>query len=498
MDKKKAIEIARKNAVSIACGVVALIAIAVVFFVLSGMFQELGTRMEASREAYDAIKRLNNQVFYLPKLDLNNPEAARLVDANDRPAFPTEAAIKAGEKIVSELQANSKQLIDLAIRYNQKAPLVRGALPNRNGPAASEFKNRYFAAMEQFKRELGATTTVTQAEVDMEKARIWKTEWAGRIIMVGGVVKNPAQEQQVRAEFEEKVVPTIGMSLQLQRAQRHTMYISDPNAHQAAQDALAAAGIAGGGGGRFVGGFGGGVAAPSYGPNTAGTAGFSFDYHPGIPLLNTSQLPDVADIWAAQLGLWIQEDVVKAIVQSNAGKRSVKDAVVKRLVRIDIPKEYITRKGKIAMVGTGGGMASIMAGRGRQPVVEETPAVETASTATALVREYANTPTGRVCNSVYDVMHFNVKVDIDPTYYEAFLANLTNNRFITVLRAEMKAVDREEALQNGFVYLTSPVVQVDLKCEAIFFRKWTNDLVPKDVKELLRLAEQMDTVVTGL
>ena len=492
MDKKKAIEIARKNAVSIACGVVALIAVGLVFLLLSGMFHDLATRMEASREAYDTMKQLNGKSFDLPKLDLNNPGAATLVDVKDRPAFPTPAAIAAGEKIVRDLQANAKQLMDLAIRYNQKLPLVRRALPDRDGPGAAEFKNRYYATLQQFQRDLGATTTVTQAEVDMEKARIWKTDWAGRVIMVGGLVKNPQQEQQVKAEFEEKVVPTIGPSLQLQRAQRHTMYISDPNAHAAAADALAAAGIQGGGG-RFGGGFGAGNfgGANPGGAGSVGLAGFSFDYHPGIPPLATNQLPDILDIWAAQIGLWIQEDVVKAIVQSNVGKRSVRDAVIKRLVRIDIPKEYITRKGRVPMTGTG--VTSMAAGRGRQPVAAATDVpVVTANTAAALARDYTFTPTGRICNSVYDVVHFNVKVDIDPTHYEAFIANLTNNRFITILRTDMKAVDREEAMQNGFVYAGSPVVQLDLKCEAIFFRQWTSELVPKEIKQLLQVAEQTD------
>ena len=43
----------------------------------------------------------------------------------------------------------------------------------------------------------------------------------------------------------------------------------------------------------------------------------SFDYHPGIPALEARDLPNIIDVWCAQLGYWIQEDVVHSIVETN-------------------------------------------------------------------------------------------------------------------------------------------------------------------------------------
>ena len=39
----------------------------------------------------------------------------------------------------------------------------------------------------------------------------------------------------------------------------------------------------------------------------------AWDMHPGIPALNAQALPNEIDIWQAQVSLWIQEDIVKAV-----------------------------------------------------------------------------------------------------------------------------------------------------------------------------------------
>ena len=496
MDTKKIIEISKKHVVSIACGVAALVAIGLVFFLLSGMFEALGTQMESSREAYDTMKQLNGQQFNLPKLDLNNPEPALLVDANDRAAFPTDAAIKAGEKLVKDLQGQSTQLMKLAIQYNRKNPLVRNALPVFVGGGRSNFKTAYYQELAKYTEKLNATIAVTPADVALESNRIWNESWVQQIVIVGGQVANPTLAKGVEDSFNEKVVPFLGADLQAQRAQRFTMYIADPTAVARVTERAARAGLTTGGATNYVtpaagrGFVQGGVG----GTGVVGLPDFSLDYHPGIPGLDVNTLPELMDVWAAQIGLWIQEDVVNAIVQTNDGKRTVHDAIIKRLVRIEIPKEYVTRTGLVPMTG-----ATAMSGMNPalQPAVADMAIPTETDSSAALKREYTHSPTGRVCNSVYDVVHFNVKVDIDPTHYESFIANLTNNRFITILRADLKAIDREEAMMNGFVYSTSPVVQLDLKCEGIFFREWTKELMPKEIKKLLDTAEQQANPMAG-
>jgi len=81
--------------------------------------------------------------------------------------------------------------------------------------------------------------------------------------------------------------------------------------------------------------------------------------------------------------------------------------------------------------------------------------------------------TGRVCNPTFDVMHFKVVVDIDSRFVQSFISNLTNDRFLTVLKVDMKGVDLERAWQRGYDYGNSPVVTLQVQCEAIFLRDWT-------------------------
>jgi hypothetical protein len=86
-------------------------------------------------------------------------------------------------------------------------------------------------------------------------------------------------------------------------------------------------------------------------------------------------------------------------------------------------------------------------------------------------------------------MHFTVTVDADAQRFETFVNNLTHGKFITVIRLNVRGVDRELLQQRGYYYGKSPVVRTEVKCEAIFFRSWTADpqrpLMPPAVQKLL-------------
>jgi len=220
--------------------------------------------------------------------------------------------------------------------------------------------------------------------------------------------------------------------------------------------------------------------------------------------------PSMEDIWYAQMSLWVQQDVCNAIATLNGSRPEYKNIPtnpVKHLIAIEIPQT-------IAMYAIKGGA----------PGVGVTPAVPTpaapppsdtggdtggdASAAAAAtpsatpgvgidVKDYTLGPTGRVCNRLYDVVQFNVDVVVDAQMVKPFIQQLQYRQFINVLEMDVQGVDLDAALDEGFEYGKKPVVELKLKCEALFLRDWTAwvpSWVPADVRRLLNIPASSQVV----
>lgn len=132
------------------------------------------------------------------------------------------------------------------------------------------------------------------------------------------------------------------------------------------------------------------------------------------------------------------------------------------------------------------------------PSVYPTPPLELAPTEATdrAVEHFGITPTGRVSNSIFDVRHTQLVIDIEATALPAFLEQLRKTNFMTVVKAEVTDLDEYELLQEGFVYGHGDVVRAKLIIESLWFRNWTEDLMPKIVKEKL-LIIQPEGALTG-
>ena len=75
----------------------------------------------------------------------------------------------------------------------------------------------------------------------------------------------------------------------------------------------------------------------------------------------------------------------------------------------------------------------------------------------------------------------------------AFLETLREINFMTVIKAEITDLDEYEMLQQGYVYGYKDVVRADLIIESLWFRNWTEDLMPKIVKEKLLIIQPETT-----
>jgi hypothetical protein len=430
-------DIVKKHLFSIICGGVALLAVVAAFWPMNGLFLTLNSDLSKSHDNYNQFTSINREKHKMPVVDFEKPEAEELAE------FPTQRVIDRGKEIVAKVHEETEKLSQKSLDMNRHQALLPSALPDAKGSNSvlDDFKRRYYRAMEDFKHQLNATLPPNGEEVAKEIERRRVDVWEKQIQTINGQRVN---EQDIMAKMEEEKI-TLPLQMKIDRSQRFSMYISSEK---------------------------------------------SFDYHPGIPKVDDPQYPDIIDVWIAQLSLWIQQDVVAAIAETNRGDGTkpinVDNSIVKRLWGIDIRKEYVTKTGITAISNASPFQNDPKNSATQLPPLEDPTA--------PLTKQYGLSITGRTCNPVYDVMQFTLKTDVDARYFPKFMANLTRNRFITILRADVKGVDRDKAQAKGYVYGKAPVVQLVLKCEAVFFRDWTRPMMPVGVQKLLGIAPPLAPV----
>jgi hypothetical protein len=182
-----------------------------------------------------------------------------------------------------------------------------------------------------------------------------------------------------------------------------------------------------------------------------------------LALQGQGKPPTETQIWFAQTALWVTEDVVNAIVEANKNSKSITTSPVKHLVALRIPfgiAQYV-----------------LAAAPGAAP----SPDAAASTDANGVTQAFALSPTGRVCNDVYDVIHFELVLRVDYRKIPQVIAEIERNRLFTVLSTGIASIDAQAEYNDiGYVYGNDPVAELTLQCEALFLRSWTVD---KDNKE---------------
>jgi hypothetical protein len=181
--------------------------------------------------------------------------------------------------------------------------------------------------------------------------------------------------------------------------------------------------------------------------------------------------PTPDKICDAQIVMWILDDVTQAIAKANdlysdpappggAPQHDILHAAVKSIEGIDPPTPALAQTGVDPTAGVSG----------------PTPKVPTVS------------PTGRVCNGLYDVLRFKIKLVVDAAKVTQVLRQLEVGQFITVLNVQINEVvdpavaASASSLTGGFRYGDKPVVRVEFDCEELLMRKWTDNILPDSRK----------------
>lgn len=220
-----------------------------------------------------------------------------------------------------------------------------------------------------------------------------------------------------------------------------------------------------------------------------------------------------AELWEMQLNLIVHNEVLSAIgttidqVLQGSGtavkKANVMNSPVKRLVKIEIDKNYVTGSstpsaGSGAMPGapTGGPAAPsfgpTMPMRTRMPpgmpggTGMEMSGVRGGESAAAEMGFGASVSLGnRVCNKDFDVIRYNFQVVMPARYVPLLQRNLMERNFHTVLNTSMSAYPMKD---SQYYFGSDPVMLVTINSQMLLMTAWERGLweVDKSGKKVLK------------
>ncbi|MDB5331950.1 MAG: hypothetical protein JWP03_3101 [Phycisphaerales bacterium] len=174
------------------------------------------------------------------------------------------------------------------------------------------------------------------------------------------------------------------------------------------------------------------------------------------------------DLWYAQNMIWVQRDVAEAIARINSTSANVMESPVKRLLKLELPDDASQ------YIQAGGG-----------PGAQGAAAAPTPEALSG--KAYSRTPTGRVCNPLYDVIQFTLQINVDARKIPMIISELERGRLVTIYQADASTVDAQAAVDDGYIYGPAPIVQLTLKGEQLFMRQWTVKMMPDRVKDVLQI-----------
>jgi hypothetical protein len=397
---EKALQIVKKNLLSIICGVVALLAMAALFYPLSGMYTRFQGQLTARSADYGRAQSLLTAQRLLP---IVRPGAT----AEPLKGFPTEQDIQEAQHAHDRINSQSNDLLTKASTLNQTGHdtlLAPDILPDPRD-RAFEYRRVYLDMMQkQLPQMMMGVAPPNAEEVKNTTDALHQTEVEDRIIKVDG---QEANRDSLERDFQDMAAKLPDQLLQ-ERATKYKLYIDST----------------------------------------------SLSVHPNM--LDFQKRPTPADVWYAQLALWVQQDVASSIneANNNVPNSNILTDAVKRLVHLDVPQ-------------------------GPSIYFQNTPAPDPSA---GDPRDYTRSPTGHICNSVYDVVQFQLTMEVDQRQIPLILHSLQNGKLINVLSVDLAPVDTAAAEDQGFIYGTAPIVHIVLNCEELFMRNWTVKLMPDEVK----------------
>lgn len=422
-------EIVKKNILSIICGVVAILAIVASFVPLGSYASELQGKLDKSKSNAESLSGLLSKQRSKPIL---SPDSAT---AEPLGTFPNDAVIAAGKITTGKVEAESQRMRDRAEKMNVHSPLVPGSLPQPNAGIDIVYRESYTKLFTpgingelppvikstQGHPPLKPTTPpselrLTQAKFEADAKIRAENEAKGP----GGQVTNAAYVNDLLAQMQRE----LPEKLRQEAANTGLVYV-DP---------------------------------------------VSLQMNRQMATLPPGSRPEARTIWWSQVQLWVQQDVLNAIADMNAGKTSVLDAPVKHLFNVSVLETFTGQPGSTPGVA----MTDPLAGNPDG----------------ALTKVPTMSLTGRTSNALYDVIYFDMTIDVEASQLANFIRMMSNKRLMFVRELTINSVDSAGELAKGYYYGPNPVAHAVLHCEELLMRKWATPLMPATVKQVLGVTDQ--------
>lgn len=390
------------------------------------------------------------------------------------------AEIARGEQLTQEF-ARTQEVVK---QINRRAPLMPGIFPKPATLVAPlQFRENYVKVVADLPRSLAADTLPTASDIQEEQRNVEDLI---------------AQEREKLEEEQADDLAGAGPRPPVRTgAGRAPPSFDDPD------DRFGGVVMGGGGGGGVVMGGGGGRMARGGGARggammpgpqqtfTAPTTDPKYDpiYRARVtkarsihcyidpqtfqvsPIARETTPPSVEEMWNAQVSVWIQEDVVRAIAGLNG-------QAAEKLDRNDIALEHVPVKRLVAVRVLGYELPN-----GQRVAFRVDPGVGAGPFQAPPV---GSTLTGRVTGGDIDVVRFMVQLVVDQRQIPRVIDAISRANFFQCVGVSYEAVNRQtEEMQLGYFYGTAPVVKLTLDFEAYMAVEAYADLMPPEVRARL-------------
>jgi hypothetical protein len=104
--------------------------------------------------------------------------------------------------------------------------------------------------------------------------------------------------------------------------------------------------------------------------------------------------------------------------------------------------------------------------------------------------------TGRMSNDVYDVRTITCELIVATSGLPAVMDAIARRNFMTVLNASIVPADAFAAARDGFLYGIEPVSTLRLEIESVWFREWTAESMPLELREALGIQSDPPSTAT--
>ncbi|HPM22704.1 MAG TPA: hypothetical protein PLP66_02285 [Phycisphaerae bacterium] len=385
-----------------------------------------------------------------------------------RSAPQNEETINAEKERGHKFEQEYKTVVETAERINKREPLIEGAFPK---PAQLEtqyrFKQTYARAIWDLPRSLKAGTLPTDQDL-ADEAEIM-ADMQKRKSELEGETPAPTAEPWARPPVQ----PLTPQPLAPVPSGRTGRGVRGPRggptggqvpteAGAALQPAAMPTGVAGEEVRRR--------AAIKKARNIRIYADPQTSFHVS-PIADADAAPTPAEMWYAQVSLWIQQDLVDAIAKVNdaaaqqlgPSEASVAQMPVKRIEQIMV-HGYILN---------GGVVVPFTAGTAR-------PGAAGAQVATL------TSFTNRVCDEQFDVVRVTLTVIVDQRELLRLIDAIARTNFYQLVGAEYTVVDSVDPA--GYLYGQAPLVRAALDFEGYMARKIYKSMMPAEVLQVLGAA----------